>query len=282
VTSLSLIPFTDQVNGVTPLNGDALDGTVRTRAPASGNSVMMDITRLHPHPDNARKSIGDVTEMAESIRQVGILQPVTVSPHPDKAGHYYINAGHRRHAAAQLAGLRQVPVIIRQNAIGTASALQMMLIENCQRADLDPIEKADAMGRLRNEEGWSAKKIARAIGMTDATVYNYLALLELDDKTKRKVAARQLGVFDALKAVRKARALRAVSTGHADHRESMAATWEPDHFTAQHPLARKARLLCDAREHNNRRRLGKVACGQCFESVIREDERLVAAIQLPQ
>jgi len=279
MTSPALAPFTEQVSGVSPLDGDSLDGTVRSRAPAAGTSVMMDILKLHPHPDNTRKSIGDVTEMAASIKQVGILQPLTVSPHPDKAGHYYINAGHRRHAAAQLAGLREVPVIIRRTAIGTASAIQMMLIENWQRADLNPIEKAEALGRLRDGEGWTGKKIAKAIGVTDATVSTYLALLDLAPATRKKVADGRLGVYDAVKAVRKARASRAHAAGRADQRETIALTWEPDHFTSAHPLARKAKALCDAREHNNRRRLGKVACGQCFESVIRDDERLVITMQ---
>jgi ParB family chromosome partitioning protein len=166
-------------------------------------------------------------------------------------------------------------VIIRRRSIGTASAIQVMLIENCQRADLSPIEKAEAMGRLRDEERWSVTKIAKMIGVTDATVSTYLALLELAPPTQQMVASGRLPVADAVRAVRSFRARQAKASGRADRRESTAATWEPDHFGASHPLARKAQALCDVREHNNRRRLGKIACGQCFETVIREDERKV-------
>lgn len=278
-TTTALNPFAEQVSAVTPMNGDSLDGTVRTRTPA-GITVMIDVLKLHPDPDNIRKDLGDVTEMAASIKQVGILQSLTVAPHPDKAGHYYVKAGHRRLAAAKLAGLRELPCTVRPTAISSTSAIQIMLIENWQRADLSPIEKAEALGRLRDEEGWRSTRIAKALGITDATVSTYLALLELAPATRNKVASGQLPVADAVRAVRAARAQRSVGAGGSDQRQAAAATWEPDHFTSQHPLARKAKALCDAREHNNRRRLDKVACGQCFESVIREDERLVVTTQM--
>jgi ParB family chromosome partitioning protein len=191
------------------------------------------------------------------------------------AGHYHVIAGHRRLAAAKLAGLAQVPVIIRRRSIGRASALQVMLIENYHRTDLSPVEKARAMGRLRDEEGWSLTRIAEAIGVTDATVSTYLTLLELAPSTQQMVSSGRLPVADAVRAVRSIRARTAVTSGRADRRKATAVTWEPDHFTSTHPLARKAQALCDAREHNNRRRIGKTACGACWEAVIREDERLV-------
>ena len=79
---------------------------------------------------------------------------------------------------------------------------------------------------------------------------------------------------------RQSRARRAKAKGQSDRRASTALTWEPDHLTDRHPLAGKARILCDAGEHNNRRRLGRVACGFSWEGVIREDERVVITAQL--
>jgi ParB/RepB/Spo0J family partition protein len=273
---MSDVPFPDQVSGVGPLDGGTLDGTVRPpRLPAAGRSQPVDISRLHPHPDNIREDLGDLEDMAASIRMHGILQALVVVPHPSRAGHYHVLAGHRRLAAARLAGLADVPVTVRQADIGVSKAVQVMLIENCQREDLGPVEKAEAMGKLVSA-GISRVAIAKAIGMSDATVSTYLALLELDRATQRRVAAGMVPVMDAVRAVRKTRAASRSRAGQADRNKAMALTWEPDYFTDRHPLARKARAMCDAREHNARRRLGRVACGECWETVIRRDEQLVA------
>jgi len=272
-------PFADQVSGITRLNGGAFDGTGDDPGFASrpGVSVVLPLGKLHHHPDNIREDLGDLTDMAASMRAHGVLQPLVVVPHPVKAGHYQVLAGHRRLEAARIAGLATVPVMIRQADIGSSKAIQMMLVENCQRADLGPMEKAVAMGQLR-DLGLTGSRIAKAIGMTDATVSAYLTLLELDKSTQARVRDGRLPMMDAVRAVRKTRALDRARSGKADRGETTAASWEPDHFTAGHPLARNAAALCDAREHNLRRRIGKLACGQCWETVIRQDERVVNAV----
>jgi ParB family transcriptional regulator, chromosome partitioning protein len=228
------------------------------------------VDRIHPHPDNVREDLGDLTEMAASIRAHGVLQPLTVEPHPGKPGHYLIIAGHRRYAAARRAGRDQLPIAVRQSRADVAPE-ELMLVENLHRADLNPMDKAEAMGALK-ARGYTAIRIARSTGLTDSTVSFYLALLELAPSAKAKVRSGSLSAADAVAAVRRVRRQRRASDGKP---ATGGTEWEPDHFTAQHPLARKARALCDGREHSMRRRVGRLACGECWETVIRADERTV-------
>jgi ParB family chromosome partitioning protein len=253
----------------------------RTADPGSVNrQPHIHVSRLHPHPDNIREDIGDLTEMAASVRAHGILQPIAVEPHPQIHGHFQIVAGHRRYAAAKRAGLDMVPVTFRQ--AGSAQPEELMLIENLHREGLNPMEKAEAMGALR-KKGYTAAQIARSTGVKESTVSYYLALLELDTKAQERVRKGDLSAAEAVAAVRKVRKRQRKAEG----RPVMGGgEWEPDHFTMQHPLARKAKALCEAREHTLRRRVGKISCGQCGETVIRNDERTVAAAladeQLPR
>lgn len=243
-------------------------------------SKFMHISALEPHPDNIREDIGDVADTAASMLAHGIIQPLTVIPRDDKPGYFWIIAGNRRYHAARRAHIEQIPVIIRRDITTLASITEVMLIENCQRADLNPIEKAEAMGRLR-KAGKTNVQIARSIGLSDATVSYFLALLELDAASQERVLAGSLPVGDAISAVRATRRKARKTAGQKPH----GVHWEADHFTARHPLARKAAAMCDAREHTARRRIGKVACGECFETVIRADERLamtaIAAVPMP-
>lgn len=228
------------------------------------------ISRVHPHPGNIRSEIGDITETAASIMAHGILQPLTVEPMPGMPGHWRVIAGHRRLAAAKAAGLKAVPITVREAA--GAEPEELMLIENCHRRDLPVMDKAEAMGALKSK-GYSVAKIARSTGFAEATVYSYTALLDLDKRTREMVRDGRLSAADALAGVRAARKRQRKRAG----KPAVGPLWEPDHFTSSHQLARKARALCDAREHTQRRRVGKVACGQCWETVIRQDERTAEA-----
>lgn len=129
------------------------------------------------------------------------------------------------------------------------------------------------MGALRSR-GYSNVRIARSIGMSDATVGYYLALLDLDVKSQEAIRRGDLSANDAVTAIRSTRAKARKREGKA----AVGPVWEPDHFTSRHPLARKATAMCEAREHSLRRRLGKVACGECWETMIRQDERLAADV----
>ncbi|MER7500484.1 ParB/RepB/Spo0J family partition protein [Nonomuraea pusilla] len=233
------------------------------------------LARVHDHPGNIRDEVGDVSELAASIRAQGLLQPITVRPHPTMPGHYQLLAGHRRRAAALLAELETVPAIIRTD-VTDSSAIELMLVENVHRASLNPMEKAEAVGNLR-DMGYNGATIATRTGLAPGTVSYLLSLLELDEKSKERVRTGELTVTDAVNAVRRLRkkAREARAAGSAVQPWS----WEPDYLTKTHPLARKAARLCEAREHTTRRRIGQTACGQCWESVIRADERVVIAAE---
>lgn len=233
-----------------------------------GSNAYLDVSLIHPHPANVREDLGDLTELVDSIRSHGVLQPLVVRPHPRVSDAFELLAGHRRYAAAKAAGCDRVPVTVR-HGVDDGQVLELMLVENCQRRELNSMEKAETMGALVNR-GYSAADIARKTGIASSTVSYYLALLELDEASRGKVRTGELTASDAVAAVRRARrAAREKAGSSADF------TWEPDYLACTHPLARRARKLCDAREHTMRRRIGKTACGQCWESVIRQDERVV-------
>lgn len=227
-------------------------------------------SRIHPHPSNVRESLGDLSELAASIRQHGILQPLVVTPDPNRDGEYRLLAGHRRLAAARKAGLDGVPAIVR-HGVTDDRALELMLVENCQRADLNPMEKAEAMAALRHR-GYTQAQIAERTGISASTVSYYLNLIVLAPETQQQVRSGRLAAADAVQAVRTVRRKdRQARTGTKVNNYE----WEPDYLSPTHPLAKKARKMCDARDHGMRRRIGKTACGQCWETVIRLDERVV-------
>lgn len=226
------------------------------------------VAHIHPNPGNIREDLGDLTELAASIRAHGILQPLIVEPHPDKPGQYRLLAGHRRLAAAKRAHVQAVPVIVRRS-VSDDVAIELMLVENCQRRNLGAMETAEALEALRNR-GYTVTQIARNTGMAQGRVSYFLALLDLDDKAREKVRSGDLRASHAVTAVRQVRKQQRRQRG-----STATYAWEPDWLSADHPLAARAARLCDEREHGMRRRIGKTACGQCWETVIRDDEREV-------
>lgn len=224
------------------------------------------IDRVHPNPRNIRDDLGDLTETAASIAAHGVLQPLVVRQHPEIPNAFEVIAGHRRLAAAKLARRESVPIVVREIVPGT-EAEELMLIENCHRAELGPMEKANAMGALV-KKGYTTTRIAQSIGLSRPAVSYYLTLLELDASSQKRVQSGELSAHDAVDVVRQIRKRRRVNGSASD-----GPTWEPEHFTGRHKLARKATALCDGNGHTARRRIGKVACGQCWETAIREDER---------
>lgn len=128
-----------------------------------------------------------LNDLANSIRKQGILQPLIVRPLGDQ---YEIIAGERRLRAAQIAGLSEVPVIIRD--IPDETAIAVALIENIQREDLNPIEEAIALDRLIEEFGMTHLQVAEAVGKSRTGVTNLLRLLALPEEVKNMVANKQL------------------------------------------------------------------------------------------
>lgn len=153
------------------------------------------VSNISPNPDQPRKHFDDqaIAELAASLKQFGVLQPLIVSPNGD--GTYRIIAGERRWRAAQVAGLREVPTIIRERK--ELEELEIALIENVQRVDLSPLEQAISIERLHQQFNMSYKQIAERLSKAETTLSNLVRLLQLPE------AAR-----DALQAGR-------ISEGHA-------------------------------------------------------------------
>lgn len=106
------------------------------------------VARIHPNPDNPRHDLGDLDDLASSIASVGVQQPVVVHPHPDVDGDFMLIAGHRRRAAAEQAGVVEIPGVVRDQP-DQVTLLELMLAENLQRAALDPIDEAKALAKIK-------------------------------------------------------------------------------------------------------------------------------------
>lgn len=143
------------------------------------NSIRsLSIQALRPNRSQPRVAFDEesIEELAASIRAQGIVQPLIVTP--DGAGNYLIVAGERRWRAAQRAGLEAVPVVVRA-AASDRELLELALVENLQRSDLNPLEEADAYRVLHDQHGLSHEDIALRVGKTRATIANTLRLLRL-------------------------------------------------------------------------------------------------------
>lgn len=150
----------------------------------------LSISKIKPNPFQPRTvwNEQELNELAESIRQVGVLQPVVVRPAAD--GMYEIIAGERRFRASQIAGLSDVPVLIRQAT--DQQMLELALVENIHRADLNPIERAIAYQNYINTFNISQSDAARRLGEDRTAVVNYLRLLELPQDIKEMLIAGKL------------------------------------------------------------------------------------------
>lgn len=132
-------------------------------------------------------------ELATSIKENGLIQPITVRKRP--AGGFEIIAGERRWRASQLAGLHEVPAIIK--TVTDKEALQLAIIENVQREDLDPIEEAESYQRLMTEFGYSQQEVSERVGKERSTVANALRLIQLPNELKEMLADKMLSVGHA-------------------------------------------------------------------------------------
>ena len=145
----------------------------------------MPIEMMRASPNNPRKHFAeqDLEELANSIRDKGLLQPIVVRPVAD--GGYEIVAGERRWRAAQRAGVHDVPVLIRELSDG--EALEIALIENIQRSDLNPLEEARAYGLLLEQFSYTQQQLAESIGKSRSHIANTLRLLNLPDSVRRQI-----------------------------------------------------------------------------------------------
>lgn len=158
-----------------------------------GGLVMLPVDKLYPHPDNPRKSLGDLSELAESIKAKGVMQNLTVVPREDVPGTYTIIIGHRRHGAAKKAGLQELPCVIVE--MDDQEQMATMLLENIQRSDLTAYEQAKGF-QMMMDLGDSVSGIVKKTGFSESTVRRRLKMAELDEGVLEKVSARQISFGD--------------------------------------------------------------------------------------
>jgi ParB family chromosome partitioning protein len=147
---------------------------------------------LRPNPRNPRKNFddGDLDELAGSIRERGVIQPVLVRAIPRVADAYEIVAGERRWRAAQRAGLHDIPIIVIE--AGDREALELAIVENVQRSDLNALEEASGYAQLSADYSYSHNDIARIIGKSRSHIANTLRLLKLPDFARSLLASGQI------------------------------------------------------------------------------------------
>jgi ParB family chromosome partitioning protein len=158
-----------------------------TPAAAASDPVgTMEINTIRPNPYQPRSDFDpkEIESLADSLKKDGLLQPVVVRP--AGAGFYQLVAGERRWRAAKLAGLSRVPVIIRQ--VEDKKMLELALVENLQRRDLNPMEKARAFRQLMTLNGWTQEQLADSMGMGRPTAANFLRLLDLPVEVQEAVS----------------------------------------------------------------------------------------------
>ena len=151
------------------------------------------IDKLHPHPQNPRLDIGDVTELAESIKAKGVLQNLTVVPNNAEWTDFTIIIGHRRYAAAKLAGLTEVPCAVME--MTEKEQIQTMMVENMQRTDLTLFEQANGF-QMMLDLGSPVDEISAKTGFSDTTVRRRLKWMELDREKLKEKCAQQISIAD--------------------------------------------------------------------------------------
>ncbi|HTS10563.1 MAG TPA: ParB/RepB/Spo0J family partition protein [Candidatus Limnocylindrales bacterium] len=157
---------------------------VETLTSFSGASVgrMIPIDKIRPNPDQPRKNIGDVRELADSIREKGVLEPLLVRYVP-RDDTYYIISGERRYHASKAAGLHELPCI--EKIADDAETLELALIENLQRKDLTAFEEADGLQRLADQFDYTHDDIAKKIGRARSSVTETMSLRVIPDDVRR-------------------------------------------------------------------------------------------------
>ncbi len=155
----------------------------------------IDIGLIEPNPEQPRKVFREeaLEELAASIREKGILQPVILRK--ADSGRYFLIAGERRWRAARMAGLKRIPAIVKETS--SQEALEIALIENIQRDDLNPLETAEAFNRLIEEYQYTQEDLAKRVGKDRATVANFLRILKLPPEVKGLLSEGRLSMGHA-------------------------------------------------------------------------------------
>ncbi len=175
----------------------ALLGDISTPAAAQAGVVFVPTGQLAPSAVQPRRHFEEapLAELAQSLRAHGVIQPLVVRARKDRQDRYEIIAGERRWRAAQLAGLDQLPVLVR--GISDQEALAVALVENLQREDLSPIEEADAYRRLMEDFGLTQESVAGLVGRSRPQISNMLRLLRLPPAVRDMVSDGRLSAGHA-------------------------------------------------------------------------------------
>lgn len=215
------------------------------------------IERIYPNPRNVRQDLGDLTELSASIKAKGLLQPLVVQQ--TERG-FLILDGHRRYQAALDVGAQALPCIAIRP--GDEDQQDTVMLAAAMHKSLTPIEQGQAFKRLR-ARGLTVQAIASRTGYKPSTISQRLLLLTLPESAQRMVVEKTMTVTEATDL---ARQVAATGRGEARTPASSRGSW----FTGRHQLAEKAR---ECTHLDARRAVGGIACGQCWEEAIREDER---------
>lgn len=166
--------------------------TTQPAATVAGADTAVPIEKINANPDQPRQDFKqeDLDELAASIAEKGVIQPIIVRTDPKQAGQYQIIAGERRWRAAQLAQLHQIPVIVRE--MDDTEVLEIAIIENVQRADLNAVEEALGYKHLMDSFGHTQEKLAKTLGKSRSHIANILRLLSLPDGVLKLVRSQDL------------------------------------------------------------------------------------------
>ena len=189
----------------------AVDTKKSSQQETSNGERMMKISMIEPNREQPRKKFDEdaLQELSESIKQYGILQPLLVS---DKKDYYEIVAGERRWRAAKMAGLKEVPVVVKE--FSTQEIVEISLIENIQREDLNPVEQAMAYKRLIDEFHLKQDEIAERVSKSRTAVTNSMRLLKLDSRVQQMMV-------DEMISAGHARAILAISDPEQQYNAAM-------------------------------------------------------------
>lgn len=172
--------------------GAAAQAATTQAEPSVSGYRVVSIDQLRPNPDQPRRTFppSEMTDLTNSVREKGVLQPLLVRPDPKNPGSWTIVAGERRWRAAQSAKLHELPVIVRD--FTDEEMLQVGIIENIQRADLNPVEEAHGYGQLIEQFGHTQEALAKVIGKSRSYIANALRLLALPDEVQEHLASGRL------------------------------------------------------------------------------------------
>ena len=171
-------------NKVSPAGTETKAAKEKPTSEHAADAVMMDINKVEPNREQPRKKFDEdaLLELSESIKQFGVLQPLLVQERKD---YYEIIAGERRWRAARMAGVKEVPVIIKN--LTEQEIMEISLIENIQREDLNPIEEALAYKKLLTEFNLKQDEVAERVSKSRTAVTNSMRLLKLNEKVQQMV-----------------------------------------------------------------------------------------------